>query len=93
MIRHKSHLSNGNRLVIPDFCPIELATLMESTWSVDPDQRPTFQSLIKQLSLIIDSSTDLSHVLNTEFYEIVSARTASIQTDSGFEKTPLLYPY
>ena len=69
------------------------ANLLKSTWAVEPDERPSFQSIIKQLTLIMDSSTDLSHVLNNEFYEIISARTSSIQTDSGFEKTPLLYPF
>ena len=88
----KSHISEGNRLILPDFCPAELESLVLSTWSLDPNNRPCFATIIKQLTLVLESA-DLSHVLNTEFYEIVSARTASIQTDSGFEKTPLLYPY
>ena len=84
----ENFLLTGNRLRLPvcviNTCPA-LVHLIQRIWSFDPHDRPNFKEIINYLDEILQNE-DLTIILNSEFFELNSA-----QTDSGFEKTPLLY--
>ena len=65
--------------------------IIRSSYSRTHKDRPTFIEIIAELKTIL-TECDLSYILNNEFFELNSARTSKSLPDSGFEKTPLLYP-
>lgn len=40
---------NGLTPVIPSSCPEKLKTIMKQCWSVNPDQRPSIEQILKHL--------------------------------------------
>lgn len=49
---------NGQRPGKPEYCHSQLYELMSRCWLHDPDKRPTFNSLVKQLDELLLSSND-----------------------------------
>lgn len=48
--RVMKHLMSGARIVQPDECPDELYALMQRCWHAQPEQRPTFATLVSLLT-------------------------------------------
>ncbi|KAL7669147.1 hypothetical protein ACOME3_009813 [Neoechinorhynchus agilis] len=44
-----SYLKRGNRMQFPDNCPLELQSLMKNCWLPDPNMRPTFVDILRNL--------------------------------------------
>ncbi|KAK0417250.1 hypothetical protein QR680_012904 [Steinernema hermaphroditum] len=42
----------SERLVIPDYCPKELANLLRSCWRAEPEERPTMREVVTELERI-----------------------------------------
>ncbi|KAF8560655.1 hypothetical protein P879_02462 [Paragonimus westermani] len=40
----------GYRMKAPEGCPVEIYRLMRRTWNIDPNDRPTFATLLKELT-------------------------------------------
>ncbi|KAA3672402.1 c-src tyrosine kinase [Paragonimus westermani] len=40
----------GYRMKAPEGCPVEIYRLMRRTWNIDPNDRPTFSTLLKELT-------------------------------------------
>jgi len=88
----ENYLLGGNRLRLPGCVDSEssLIPLLQQIWAFEPQERPNFKTIVKYLEDIL-LNEDLKIILNSEFFELYSATTTT-HTDSGFEKTPLLYP-
>jgi len=76
-------IANGFRLPKPELCPDELYEIVQRCWNMDPDHRPSFVSIAKQLERMwldcfpdpqtLEASTDVSSsalrvYANAEFY-------------------------
>uniref|UniRef100_A0A914R0Z7 Protein kinase domain-containing protein n=1 Tax=Panagrolaimus davidi TaxID=227884 RepID=A0A914R0Z7_9BILA len=51
-------LLQGNRLPKPELCPEELYNMMQTMWDLNPDSRPTFEIIRKNLSAFLEVSSD-----------------------------------
>jgi len=51
-------VGEGHRLDKPDHCDREIYNMMFYCWDKDPDERPTFTSLVKDLESLLTQGTD-----------------------------------
>ena len=66
MICLYSHLMEGNRLEIPQCCPIKLRCLIEDTWLAQQESRPTFQEIVEILNDIYIEHVDFQMDMDME---------------------------
>lgn len=52
-------LERGYRLPAPAYCPKQVYKIIRECWASNPDNRPTFSSIIKNLGLLASNQTDL----------------------------------
>ncbi|XP_062589685.1 uncharacterized protein LOC134251302 isoform X1 [Saccostrea cucullata] len=48
-------VKSGYRMSVPEFCPEAHGTLMESCWVINPEERPTFTSIVNTLDSYYDA--------------------------------------
>ncbi|KAG8187316.1 hypothetical protein JTE90_011686 [Oedothorax gibbosus] len=61
-----SFLKSGHRLPKPTGCRMEIHLLMLDCWSVNPQERPTFATLVRKLESVVVDSLEVEY-LNLEY--------------------------
>lgn len=46
-----AHVTSGRREIIPRDCPGDLASLIKQCWAQNPDERPDFSLLVRELQI------------------------------------------
>lgn len=49
-----SYVISGKRLPIPSDTPVMVAELIKKCWGQVPEERPTFDDVVKELSIIVE---------------------------------------
>ena len=57
-------LKAKNIMSQPECCPNEFYELMKMCWCYDPDQRPTFQTLVERIEYMIRCKTKVNLIPN-----------------------------
>lgn len=46
-----AHVTSGRREIIPRDCPGDLASLIKQCWAQNPDERPDFSLIVRELQI------------------------------------------
>ncbi|XP_077488502.1 hepatocyte growth factor receptor-like isoform X2 [Amblyomma americanum] len=84
-------LKQGRRMQQPDFCPKELYIVMLQCWQNDPKKRPSFETLVTDVTNIIaiieKRTRDRRVSLNVTY-----VNCSPLDTSNGAETSPELHP-
>ena len=54
----------------PPSCPVVLATVLSKCFEYDPEKRPTAQSLMSSINVMVDNYTTKKHPNNATIYDV-----------------------